>query len=119
MLAMTNVFSTIFDLLDPERRGEAFRDLQNLGLITGENSARWGNELNSKEYSARNISQIVCFQKIKLDRFVERFGGDLSARKTITILGPLLELPKQVLDPFCFDRGSLKGKVFLDFGAGV
>jgi len=119
MFAMTNVFSTIFDLLDPERRGEAFQDLQNLGLITGENFRAWGNELNGKEYSARNISQIICSQKIKLDRFVERFGGQLSARKTISILGPLLELPKQVRDPFCFDAESLKRKVFLDFGAGI
>ena len=116
---MRNVFSAIFDLLDPERRGEALRDLQKLGLITGENFRAWGDELNSKEYSARNISQIICSQKIKLDRFVERFGGELSARKTITILRPLLELPKQVGDPFCFDSESLKRKVFLDFGAGI
>jgi SAM-dependent methyltransferase len=116
---MANIFSPVFDLLDPEKRRETVSELQNRGLITSENFSAWINELDSQEYNARNISRIICSQKIKLDRLVERFGGDLSARKTISILGPLLELPKQVRDPFGFDAESLKGKVFLDFGAGI
>ena len=110
-------FFVLSDLIFESDKSELMKGLSSKGLIGADNLDRWISLLNPLQVDSPKWFKLIDQIKLKLDPCI-RNGGYISEKSPLEIVANYKKF-SSVFSQDSFNIDRLRGKVALDFGAGV